>query len=132
MKKPYVLSVILAAIIMLSGCMVAPVKKADPPSTVLTSMGEGIYRLTYRFALYSREYYFRHGENIDYSALVEDMMEIDGVQSIGPPKYYELDINIARSYTWAEIEPQILELLRSIADGEYAIEEPKPDKTGGV
>ncbi len=124
-KRLFILSMILAMVI---GCATVP--KIEPAS-VLTSVGNGILRETHVYTSTTREYYFRHGDDVEYPKMVVDLFSIDGIQDISPA-FYQFTIKIAKSYSWDEVEPHIVKILESVEDYIITKEDEKPDKSGGL
>lgn len=114
MKKLCILSMILA--ILVFGCQVAQVKTDAVESGKLSwtvQINKNVCVEHYSFSDVDRTYYFRTNVQTDYKELAFAILKISGVKSVAPD-YYTLAVKIAKSYTWDEIEPRILEILDNL------------------
>jgi hypothetical protein len=127
-KLLFVLAVILVIAV---GCVTTLEVKDDPPTSEISVIAEGCLRETYLYAPQTRTYYFRHKENINYPELIGDLMAIEGVQAV-VPAFYQAEITISKSYTWDEVEPHILKILKSIPDSYPIKEEEETDKANRI
>ena len=113
MKKIFVLFMVLALVV---SCKIAEVKNeviTTEPTSKLIEAEEGIFVEQYNYSPETRTYFFRHSRDIDYQALIGALLEIDGISNFVPAPYTMI-ITIAKSYTWDEVHPQIIGVLKNL------------------
>ena len=108
-KLLFVLSVFLALTII--GCQVAEVKDTPDHATTIIQINKNICVEHYKHDESVRSYYFRVDGPLDYRSLINALVAIDGVKNVRPEPY-TMHVTIAKSYSWDEVEPVVLSILK--------------------
>lgn len=107
------ISIILA--LLLFNCQTIPKQINNEAGSWVVKITDTIFCEHYKYSEFTRVYYFRSTLPINYNDLVADIGRIDGTKIVRP-EYYTIIITIAKSYSWNEIEPAIVEILKNIRD----------------
>jgi len=113
-KLLFVLSVVLA-LALTAGCKVVEVKPDESPGQWIVKKNDIVCVEHYKFNKETRIYYFRTAFILDYEKLSADLFRIEGVKGLRP-EYYTMTVTIAKSYTWAEVEPDVVKILSNLSE----------------